>query len=111
MIGVQNIGSVSVLKARSSLMGECVDQCRQGIQDCLNQRRNMLILDMGESPIVNSDGLEFIVDSQQQCLSRGGRLVVVDPTPVCKEVLEITGISDYVAVFDDLRAALSDFAK
>ncbi|MFK7737551.1 MAG: STAS domain-containing protein [Pirellulaceae bacterium] len=111
MLGVQNIGSVSVIKARSSLVGECVDHCRQAVMDALGQRRNNLVLDLAESPIVNSQGLEFIVDAQEECLGRGGKLVILDPTPVCSEVLEITGIADYVAVFSDLRAALSDFAK
>jgi anti-anti-sigma factor len=111
MLGMQNIGSVSVLKARSSLIGECVEQCRKTVMEALDQRRNNLVLDIAESPIVNSQGLEFIVDAQEECLSRGGKLVILDPTPVCREVLEITGIADYVAVFSDLRGALSDFAK
>ena len=111
MLGVQNIGTVSVIKMRSSLIGDGVAQCRQSVQDCLKNRRNQLILDMTDSPIVDSEGLEMIVDSQESCLSRGGKLVIIEPQPVCKEVLEITGINEFVAVFEDLREALKDFAR
>ncbi|MEM7474111.1 MAG: STAS domain-containing protein [Planctomycetota bacterium] len=111
MLAVQTIGSVNVIKVRSSLIGDCVEQCRQRVEDCLKQRKNQLAFDMSESPIVDSDGLEMIVDSQESCLSRGGKLVLIEPQPICKEVLNITGVEDFVAVFDDLRTALKDFAK
>lgn len=111
MLAIQNIGSVSVIKARNSLMGECLDQCRQGIEDCLMNRRTLLVLDIAECPLINSEGLEFIVDSQEKCLGRGGRLVIIEPQPLCDEILNITGITEYVAVFQDLRSALSDFAR
>ena len=111
MLDVQHIGSVSVIKTRSAMVGDCIAQCRQAISDCFLDRRNQLILDMADSPIVNSEGLELIVDSQESCLSRGGKLVIVDPQPVCKEVLEITGVGEFIAVYEDLRQALSDFAR
>lgn len=111
MLRIQNIGSVSVIKARSSLVGDCLQQCHQGLDDCLLRRRTNLVLDLAESPILASEGLEFIVDAQQKCLSRGGKLVVVDPQPLCREVLEITGVDAYVSVFNELRDALSEFAR
>ena len=111
MLDVQNIGSVSVIKARSALMGECLSQCRQAYEDCIAKRRTLLVINLQDSPLINSEGLEFIVDAQQGCLSRGGRVAVVEPQALCEEVLNITGVSDYVAVFPDMRTALSDFAR
>lgn len=111
MLGVQNIGSVSVVKARSALSGECLSLCRQAFDDCLNNRRAFLVLDLQECPLIDSEGLEFIVDSQQSCLGRGGRMAIAEPQPLCEEILEITGVKEYVAVFSELRAALGDFAR
>ncbi len=111
MLGVQNIGSVSVIKARNSLVGDCLQQCRQAVHDSLANRRMMLVLDLSECPLLASEGLEFIVDAQQSLLSRGGRMVLAEPQPLCKEVLEITGLSDYVMVSDDLRSALREFSQ
>lgn len=111
MLGVQNIGAVSVVQARSSLVGECLAQCRQAVDDSLDNRRLFLVLDLTECPLVNSSGLEFIVDSQQRCLSRGGKLVVAGAQDLCREVLSITGVDERVAVFTCMRTALADFAK
>lgn len=111
MLNVQNIGSVSVIKARSALTGECLAMCKQAYEDCIANRRTSLVLDLHDSPLINSEGLEFIVDAQQGCLSRGGRLAVVEPQALCEEILSMTGVSDYVAVFSDMRSALTDFAR
>lgn len=111
MSQVQTIGSVSIVKAQSSLQGDSLALCRKSIEDCFVERRSFIILDLSESALINSEGLEFIVDTQQKCLTRGGKLVVAEPQPLCAEILEITGVEDCVAVFKDLRSALSDFAK
>lgn len=108
---IHTIGAVSIIKAGTSLAGDGLNQCRQGLDDCLALRRALLILDLSDSPLINSQGLEFIVDAQEQCLSRGGKLVVAEPQALCREVLYITGVDQRVAVFDNIRNALGDFAR
>lgn len=111
MLSIQTIGSVNVIQLRSALVDDSVQQCRQTITDILERRKNLLVLDMSESPLIDSEGLELIVDSQEACLNRGGRLALVDPQPLCREVLEFTGVSDFVEVYRELREALRDFAR
>ncbi|MCA9128080.1 MAG: STAS domain-containing protein [Planctomycetales bacterium] len=111
MLAIQNIGAVSVIQARSSLVGECLDQCKQAVDDCLGNRRLWLILELSDCPTINSEGLEFIVETQQRCLGRGGRLLVAGPQQLSKEVMHITGVDEDVSVFDDLRSALADFSR
>ncbi len=111
MPDIQSVGSVSIIKTTNSLQGDSLEQCRRSLADCLAKRRSSIILDLSESPLINSDGLEFIVDAQQQCLACGGMLVVAEPQPLCAEILNITGVENCVAVFQDMRSALSDFSK
>ena len=111
MLEIQTVGSVSIVKSPNSLQGDSLGQCRQSVDTCFDKRRSMIILDLSDSPLINSEGLEFIVDTQKLCLARGGKLVVAGPQPLCAEILYITGVEDCVAVFHDLRTALTDFAK
>lgn len=111
MLDIQTVGSVSIIRSPNSLQGDSLAQCQQSVTDCFAKRRPLIILDLSDSPLINSEGLEFIVDAQRQCLSRGGKLVVAGPQPLCAEILFITGVEDCVAVFNDMRSALSDFAK
>lgn len=107
---IQTVGAVSIIKAKTSLSGDGLNQCRQSLDDCLAQRRALIVLDLSDSPLINSQGLEFIVKAQEECLSRGGKLVVAEPQPLCREVLYITGVDQRVAVFESIRNALGDFA-
>jgi len=111
MNDVQTIGSINVVKVDRSLTGDCVQQCRQIFDGCLATQRVHLILELADAPLIDSTGLEFIMETQQSCLARGGRMVVAAPQPLCAEILEITGVAGCVGVFRDLRGALSDFAK
>ncbi len=108
---VQTVGAVSIIKASSSLAGDGLNQCRQSVDDCLAQRRALIILDMSDSPLINSQGLEFIINAQEGCLARGGKLVLAEPQALCAEVLYITGVDQCVAVYDNIRSALGDFAR
>ncbi|QDV28130.1 STAS domain-containing protein [Aureliella helgolandensis] len=111
MLGVQNVGAVSVIKADGAMIGEALQECRKSLEDCMGRRRFQIVLEMSNCPLVNSESLEFIVDAQEDCLGRGGKLVLAEPQSLCREVLEITGIDERIAVFDDLRSALTDFAR
>ncbi len=108
---IQSVGAVNVLKTSSSLIGESLNHCRQALHDSLANRCALIVLDLRDSPLINSEGLEFIVEAQRQCLARGGRLVLAEPQPLLAEILFITGVEQSVAVFTNLRAALGDFAK
>ncbi|MCA9191145.1 MAG: STAS domain-containing protein [Planctomycetales bacterium] len=111
MISVQTIGSITVLKPRSALVGECLTLCRQAIKDSLHRHRTHLIVDLTECPLVASAGLEMLLDSQTECLRLGGKLVISEPQDLCNEIFDITGVSESVGVFKDMRSALSDFAR
>lgn len=111
MLQVQDIGSVSVIKVRSSLQDECLENARQSLEDCMDKGRFRLIMNLHECPLINSQGLEFIVDAQQECLDRGGRLILAEPQPLSSEILGVSGVDERVAVYRDMRGALSDFAR
>ena len=111
MISLQQVGSVNIIRVRSSFTGDAIQECRQQITDYLAQNQPFVVLNLNESGLINSEGLELIVDSQTKCLGRGGKLVVAEPQQLCAEILDITGVSDYVAVFPDMRSALSDFTR
>lgn len=111
MIQVQKVGVVTVLKPQSALVGECLAACRRQLNDCLQTLKSRLIIDLSETSLIQSEGLEFLVDAQQACLQRGGRLALAAPTELCADALEISGLKECISLFSDLRSALGDFAR
>jgi anti-anti-sigma factor len=111
MHNVQTIGTINVVKVAGPLTGDAVKQYRQLLDHCLATQRVHVVLELADTPLIDSEGLEFIADAQQRCLTHGGRVAVAAPQPLCAEILEITGVDACIGVFCDLRSALSDFAK
>ncbi len=111
MISQQTIGAVNVINVRSTLQDDCLRQCKTSLEDLIQQNRRHIIINLHECGLLNSEALEFIVDAQQSCLDRGGKLVIAEPQSICAEILGITGIDQQVAVYRDMRSALADFAR
>ncbi len=111
MVGSQTIGSVAVIHVRSSLQEECIAECEKALEEALGNSRQQLVINLNECPLISSSGLEFIVDAQNECLRRGGKLIVAEPQSLCAEILTITGVDQHVSVYRDMRTALTDFAR
>lgn len=111
MIQVQRVGIVMVIKPQSALVGECLAACRCQLTECLRSQKSRLIIDLSETTLIQSEGLEFLIESQQACLQHGGRLALTSPTELCADILQISGLKECIAMFNDLRSALGDFAR
>lgn len=111
MIQVQRVGIVMVMKPQSAMVGECLAACRSQLGEFLRAQKSRLIFDLSETTLIQSEGLEFLIDSQQACLQQGGRLALTSPTELCADIIEISGLRECIAMFNDLRSALGDFAR
>lgn len=111
MIHVLKVGVVTILKPQAALIGECLVACRRHLLENLHNLKSRLIIDFSEVPLIQSEGLEFLLEGQQACLRQGGLLAVCAPNELCKEILSISGLRDSIGVFPDLRSALSEFAR
>jgi anti-anti-sigma factor len=111
MIHVLRVGVVTVLKPRAAMIGEGLSACKRHLQDQLQNLKSRLIFDFSEVPLIQSEGLEFLVEAQQACLQQGGSVAICAPNELCKEVLSICGLQHSIGIFPDLRSALSEFAR
>ena len=89
-------GAIDVIKAPPTLTGTASQECAAEIRGSVER---------------HSQGLEMLLDCNEACLKRGGELVVAGPTPLCAEVLDITGLEQELNVHKDLRSALGSFAR
>jgi type IV pilus assembly protein PilB len=75
---------------------EIVDELRNTLTGCVEAGEIRLVIDLSEVAIVNSAGIEAMLDAQDHVLRAGGRLKVVQANPLVLEALEITGFTHYV---------------
>jgi anti-anti-sigma factor len=66
---------------------------------------------LGGVQLIDSAGLELLLDVRDRCLRSGGALQLAAPNPLCRDILQATGLASQFAIFDTVTAAVGSFAQ
>ncbi len=75
------------------------------VQNCIENSENQLIIDLGKVPTLNSHILELLLDWQDKLLPQAGSLTLVKVNSLNQEVLDITGLSNFINVISESQTA------
>lgn len=64
-----------------------------------------VIVDLSEVDFLASSGIRLLTLNAKGVASRGGRMVLLDPIPDVRHILEITGIPAIIPIYSQLEAA------
>ena len=64
-----------------------------------------VLVDLSELKFLASIGIRLLVLNAKSVSSRGGRMVLLHPTPDVRSVLEVTGIPAIIPIYDGLESA------
>ncbi len=78
--------------------GARIDALREVFASCLADRELQIVIDLSEVPLLDSAGIEALVDAQDQLARVGGALKLVHPNELIEDILRLTGLSDRIAV-------------
>ena len=81
------------------------------VEACLSSGCGRVVFDLHEVSLIDSVGLEGLVDLQEQCLRRGGALKLAAPSHLCRDVLHVTGVDEQIEIFPDSVAAVGSFFR
>ena len=77
---------------------------RQFTQYCAGE--NVFVLaDLSRATFLSSIGIPLLVSNARAVASKGGRLAFLSPQPNVKSILEITGVSHVIRIYNDLETA------
>lgn len=65
----------------------------------------LVVVDISEVEFLASIGLRLLNSNAKSIASRGGRMVLLNPTPEVRNVLEVAGIPDMIPVYDGFESA------
>jgi anti-sigma B factor antagonist len=111
MFQVVQQGAVRVIQGEAPLNGNYVAMAADCCEPLCSTGQPKLVFDLSNVPLINSAGLELLLDVRDRCSERGGALVLAGPSGLCREILAATGILGGVAVFDDVVSAAGSFAR
>ncbi len=95
------IGSMTYLAPTMALVSsEAVAALEAALAECIAQHQVSIVIDLGKVPLLSGRSLELIGDSAERLSGLGGWLKLAYPSKLLQDVLDVTGLSDQVALYD-----------
>lgn len=104
-------GAVDVIRTDDVLGREQVEPLWPLVEQALRSGQPQLVVDLRDVRLIDSKGLEFLLDARDRCLRKGGLLRVACSRTLPREVLRVTGLDELMEVFPDAMAAAGSFAQ
>lgn len=104
-------GAVDVVSGSDALNAGNIEAARGTLISCTTSGRPRLVFDMQHVPLVDSAGLEVLLETRQTCCDRGGLMHLSGVNPLCRDILRVTGLDSEFEIFDDVVSAVGSFAQ
>jgi len=106
-----NQGAVDVIHPDVPLHQEYTGHLGEFLEESLHRGQPRVVLDMKDVPLVDSAGLELLIEVQENYQQRGGALKLAAPSPLCREIFEATGVARRFEVYADVTSAVGSFVQ
>lgn len=102
-------GAVDVIGGGERIAGDQVAALAKVLEARANHTQPHVVLDLQGVAVVDSAGLELLLDTQEEYQRLGGALKLANPGTLCREVLKATGVGAKFEIFPDTRSAVRSF--
>jgi anti-sigma B factor antagonist len=82
-----------VIRVRGEIDLTTAQELTGPIDEAISARRHVVVVDLSEVTFMDSSGLTALVRCSRHADARGSTLVVRDPQPAVRRVLEISGLA------------------
>ncbi|MFN8003495.1 MAG: STAS domain-containing protein [Acidobacteriota bacterium] len=109
-IHIRTSGHVTILDLNGNLIiGKSEESLRAAVTQLIAEERRLLLLNLADVPTIDSSGLGAMIKSFTSVQAVDGKLKVVKPSRMARQLLSITGLLSVLETFEDESAALSSF--
>jgi anti-anti-sigma factor len=104
-------GAVDVITGGDRISGEHVAELNALLETRVEHGQPRLVLDLQSIALIDSAGLELLLDFQEKCQRMGGALKLANAGVLCREVLKATGVGARFEMFRDSGGAVRSFVQ
>ena len=104
-------GAIKVISGSVPLSGDNLQFLRTAFEQILDAGQPRGVLDLREVALIDSEGLECLLDVLDSFEQRAGILKLAAPNPLCADILSVTGVGDYFETFPDVNSAVGSFIQ
>ena len=104
-------GAVDVIRGDEPLVADYLPRAMQLFDACLGNGIPRVVIELENVPLIDSRGLEWLLDAHDRLLDRGSGLRIVANQSLCREVLQLTGVAEQCPIYNDLTSAIASFIQ
>jgi anti-anti-sigma factor len=103
-------GRIDVITGDLPLGAEQRDDVQELLDECIDHGQPRIVIDLKRVPLIDSCGLELLLDLRDRCQERGGSVTLAAPNPLCRDILSVTGVGSEFEIWSDVIEAAGRFA-
>jgi anti-anti-sigma factor len=104
-------GAVEVISGGERIAGHEVAELASVLERQLDRGQPQIVLDLQGVAVIDSGGLELLLEVQEKCQRMGGALKLAGMGALCSEVLKATGVGSRFEIFRDSGGAVRSFVQ
>jgi len=104
-------GAVDVIRGIDTVSADHIELLRTAFDRCLESGQPRVVFDMQSVPLIDSAGLELLLDAQENYQARGGLLKLAAANALCREILKVTAVGNRFELFPNTAAAVGSFSR
>jgi anti-anti-sigma factor len=109
-ISTSSQSGVTIIKLSGSLDGNTVNEAQEKILPLLSAN-TQAVLDLKDCGYISSAGLRLLLMAAKQLSTQNGILVLCGLSDEIKDVMEMTGFSNFFKTFGDVAQAVKAVSK
>jgi len=109
-IHIRTSGSVTILDLNGNLIiGRSEESLREAVKQLIDEERRFLLLNLSDVPTIDSSGIGAMIKSFTSVKEVNGKLKVMKPSRMARQLLSITGLLSVLETYEDETSAVSSF--
>lgn len=108
-IDQQEVGTVQVFSPQGALVDDDAAEFAVLMEQKLKASNPRLVVAMGEVPYLDSKALETLVECSDALRARGSTLKLAAVPATCREIMQLTGLSERFQFFEQVQDAVRSF--
>lgn len=111
MIRIETQGAVDVLTIDGTLNAEKTGELSKTLDQVTMAGAPMVVCDMAHTQLIDSDGLEWLLNACDQVAACGGAMKLSGLTPLVADILRLTGVAERFEIFETAKAGVGSFSR
>jgi len=109
-IHLRTSSSVTILDLQGNLtIGTAEEKLRETINQVFTGGQKNLLINLADVPTIDSSGIGALIKSFTVVKNGGGKLKLLKPSRLARQLLTITGLLSVFETFEDEAAAVTSF--